>query len=362
MAPSALPTSPSLLDQARPLFETPPPVLDEQDAVRIAEEAYGITGQAKRLSGERDTNFVIQTIDAPAGAVVLKAINSTEPDDEADMQGQVLEYLRGHAGPLSVPAPVLSREGLGVHRAVTRAGLAVRTRCYTYLPGEPTQSRPVDDTLRRSIGRTAARVVQALAGFCHPAADRLNLWDLCKIGHLVPLIEGVPASPLRDRCARFLDHFSTVVEPRLPTLRQQVIHNDLSRSNTLTDPDSPDGLLKVVDFGDMITAPVLSELAVAASYQIAGSDPLRNLQTVVDAFEDVLPLLSEERSLLLDFVLARLMGRILITRWRASQFPENQAYILRSSEEAAALLAVLYPVWQETVPVHHRLPSERPFL
>jgi len=324
----------SLLESARALLETPPPGVDEVEAAEIARTVFGVSGEVRRLSGERDANFLIDG-ERP---VVLKFVNDVEPDAEALMQVAALEHLAAATDP-RVPVPVPDLDGRLLSHLTARSGAPVRARCYTYLPGRSAVSLPIDDRSRRAVGRTAGRLTRALSGFSHPAADRLNLWDTRAVVHLAPLMEFQPASPLSEMLAAFLERFRERVTPRVEGLRRQVIHNDLSPSNLVVGE-----ALSVVDFGDMILAPIVCELAVAASYQITPEAPLSDLAMVADTFDAEFPLTDEERELLPDFVLARLAGRILITRRRAERFPENRVYILRSSEAARTLFLALNPL------------------
>ena len=71
--------------------------------------------------------------------------------------------------------------------------------------------------------------------------------------------------------ARFTEH----ARPALPGLRAQAIHNDLNLYNVLVDPRDHDVIAGILDFGDMVRAPLVNDLAVAASYQLEpGADPL----------------------------------------------------------------------------------------
>lgn len=337
---------PGLLSLARPLFETPPPAVSPDDAVRIARDVYGMEVSVKLLSGERDTNYRLTASDGSRW--VLKLINPIEPDEDADMQVRVLDHLAPQALELALPLPRLTRDGAAIFRLTLPSGEPVRGRCYSYVEGEPALLHPVTDRLRCSVGRTVALVGKGLQGFQHPAMGRLNLWDLCKIGHLDELMAHQHDPQIIAMLSAVMERFRTVVHPRLPSLRQQVIHNDLSRTNTVVLPTDPEQICGVLDFGDMIHGPLLSELAVAASYQLELEDPLRALKIVVAGFVEVTPLLPEECALLMDFLLARLVGRILISQWRAEQFPDNKDYILRSNTEAQALLTRLFPLWQQT--------------
>ena len=92
----------------------------------------------------------------------------------------------------------------------------------------------------------------------------------------------------------------------------------------------------------------VAELAVAASYHMNDApDPLQALQDVVDGYLRYQPLGAVAHSILLDLVMARLVQRIVITEWRASRFPENRTYILRSNPDARQLLLRLLPIWSQ---------------
>ena len=55
----------------------------------------------------------------------------------------------------------------------------------------------------------------------------------------------------------------------LATVQAQVIHKVFQPSNVLVDPDSPAQVTGVVDFGDMIKAARIIDVAVASAYHIA---------------------------------------------------------------------------------------------
>lgn len=334
----------SFWDRARRSLETPPPPVDEEEAARIARERHGLAGEIRRLSGERDVNFVVH--DAVAGPTVVKFINDTETDDEAAMQALALDHVNRRIEGVRAPRSIPALDGTPLARSTTRRGDAVRSRCYSYLPGLPATARATDDAMRASVGRAAGRITASLQGFGHPAARRESLWNAREVLHLAPLVEARADSPTAAPIRQFLAGFREEIDPVLSGFRHGVIHNDLSPSNLLIDERGRGGVTAVVDFGDMLEAPIICELAVAASYQISPETPFRDLRLIADAFDREFPLTGEERRALPALVMARLVGRIVITRWRAERFPENREYILRSSGAARALFQALHPLWR----------------
>jgi len=91
----------------------------------------------------------------------------------------------------------------------------------------------------------------------------------------------------------------------------------------------------VIDFGDMVSAPLICDVAVAAAYHVRHDEtPMADALEYVDAFSAERALTAEEISLLPIIVAMRLAMTVLITNWRANLYPDNRAYILRNEPNA----------------------------
>jgi Ser/Thr protein kinase RdoA (MazF antagonist) len=208
----------------------------------------------------------------------------------------------------------------------------------TFLPGELLQLQPSTARSRYGIGDMAARLDLALQGFRHPAENRTLLWDSMNAPQLINLTPSFSDKPLRLQLEAFLDHFAAHVYPHARLQRAQAIHNDLTGSNLLVCPTDPERLVGVLDFGDMVYAPLINELATCASYQLGtGPDPLCTLSDLLAGYHNRLPLEEPEVALLYELILARLAIRVVLTEWRSVLFPANRDYILRNSQQARQL-------------------------
>jgi Ser/Thr protein kinase RdoA (MazF antagonist) len=61
----------------------------------------------------------------------------------------------------------------------------------------------------------------------------------------------------------------------------------------------------------------------------------------LDAYTEVLPLTEDEIALLPDLILTRHLTTVMITHWRASLYPDNAEYILRSEGRARGMLQLV---------------------
>ena len=321
-----------------------PPVVTIDDASKVAADLYGWKAEAIALTGERDKNYLLHTQEA--GDVVLKFINPAEEAAETDLQIQVLLWLAQQNCAVVVPKALRSRTG-DLVCDYTVGEQVYKVRAYTYLNGVSVAQAQMGAALQQSFGAQAAQLVRALEGFDHPALSRVLLWDVMHLNQLRAWAEEVlPQDEMGQFVFAYLDQFEQTILPVLQALPQQVIHGDISKSNTVASSADATSIHGVLDFGDLCKAPRVVELAVAASYALDAEtgDLQAALAGIVAAYAAVLPLSEAESALIPDLIIARLVQRIVISEWRASHFPNNRDYILRSNAQARQLLGQLMQV------------------
>ena len=208
-------------------------------------------------------------------------------------------------------------------------------RLLTYLEGEPARGIPRGSAHRAAFGTALAELDLALKDFSHPAASHDLLWNVARADQLAHLADGISGDDRRAVVRHFMTRFSAEILPSLDRLRAQVIHNDYHFYNVLIDPRNAARVTGIIDFGDMIHAPLVGEVATGAAYHMADTaDPLAAPAEFVAAYHRVLPLLPEEQEIVADLMITRHLITVLISEWRATLHPENRAYIMRHNPAA----------------------------
>ena len=309
------------------------PQFDEKAAVEIAAKYYGLDVEVKSLPGDIDKNFLLTTKpDRSLRPVrfVLKIHSPETPHEEIEFQNAALRHLKNFKG---VPHVIPNKDG---EELFTYADKYL-VRMLSYLEGTLFADTPVrTPNILRQLGAFMAQVDLALAGFEHPAMKRDKfLWDLVRADEVIeprlsslrdsfiveaisPTDEGIASVarlPRNDAVRQVLERFTRRVKPALQDLRWQVIHNDANDYNLLLNDGVVMGLL---DFGDMLYAPRVVEVAIAAAYALLGTEnPLESAAHVVAGYHSVSALTATELSLLYDLICARLAVSVAISSERA---------------------------------------------
>jgi len=315
------------------------PALDTAWVRALAEDHYGLSGELVALTGERDRNYRLQS--AIDGArYMLKVSHPAESALVADFQTQALLHIAATDPGLPVQRIVPTTSGAPSFVADPGDGLPRVVRLFSYLPGLPMPDAPRSTAQRVNLARALARLDLALQGFDHPAGALDLPWDIQRADAVRGLLVHITDPQRRALAEHALDRFEHVAKPVLPRLRAQPIHNDFNIYNVLVDPTATDRIAGVLDFGDMVRAPLIDDLAVAASYQLGtDGDALADIVPFVVAYHAVLPLQRAEIDLLFTLMTARLVMVVAISGWRAARYPDNAAYLLRNNPLSWARLA-----------------------
>ncbi|KKC26113.1 phosphotransferase [Sphingomonas sp. SRS2] len=326
-------------------FEASPPMVSESDAEGFAYKVFGVKGRAKMLSSERDANFRLLS---DRDSFLLKFINSGEDPETNRFQTDLLKHLSASATELPVSRLCPDLTG-GIQTHVTLSnGVVHAVRLMTFLPGTSGHDVVRGPGSRHRLATVLAALDICLADFSQRPTGQPLLWDVSRAEHAAGLLEAIGDDEKRGQAAGIFDHWRANIAPGLPALRHQVIHNDLNLHNYLV--DQAGAISGVIDFGDAVFAPLVADLATAASYQILDADdPIGALAEMAATYCRILPLLDDEIDLLWGLCAARWAITMSITNWRAGHHPANRSYILRNEPLSVRGLALFHAIEPDSV-------------
>lgn len=327
-------STPEPSPDAESVLEARAPAFSIQEAEEFALQAFDVKASARLLVSERDQNFRLSGDDGSEW--VLKFANPAESPALLDMQTQALLHIAEVDPGLAVPRVVATPDGANFAEIHGPDGQRSIARVLSYLPGQLLEDATVHPVLMREVGAVAARLARALRSFFHPAARHELLWDLTQASGLLTRTHHIEDVGRRNLVERVLRHFEAEVLPLLSQQRSQVIHNDVSEMNTLVDAGRVTG---VIDFGDLIHAPLICDLAVPVSELIvAHPDPIAVAAEIAAGYHAITPLEDDELGLIFDLAATRCAMSVAVANWRVCDHPENSEYIMSGVEGTAELL------------------------
>ena len=278
-----------------------PPRIPVADVELAVEWQFGLGGRYFPLVSERDQNFRLKT---PVPRVV--------PALDARHSGRI-EY----------------------------AGKSHVLRVVSYLAGEPLASVPVNAGMARDLGGKLAILDLGLDGFSHEGENPVLLWDLQRAAELRELLDRIDNPSIRGSVLRAIDDFDQRVYPELKSLHTQVIHGDANPENILIDPAST-RVSGFIDFGDMVRAPLVFDVAIAASYlRTAKANALELIAPFVAGYHAVRLLSVAELALLFELVRVRLATTITLLYWRLDARDQDDPYRQKTLERESDAIAFL---------------------
>jgi len=312
------------------------PKIPRAFAAKAAREIFGLDGTLKALPSDRDANYKLASEE---GDFILKFFHPDEDPGVIDFQTEALLHIQKHAPDLPAPHVRRTRRGESMGGVTAPDGRPSIVRLLTWLPGKVLGEVAPASELLFDLGGTLARLDLVLRGFFHPSARHTLVWDLRQMPALQPHVGDIEEEDARRNVAAVSDTFIRTILPRWDTLRSQVIHNDANSSNVVAREDDPRRIGGLIDFGDMVHAPRLCEIAMAAeAFTIGVDDPIEAIAKVALGYDQISPLEDDEIDLLFDHVLTRhAMASIIIARRKVAR-SNSPAYLLEHEEPCWATI------------------------
>src|SRR5258708_16041844 len=115
------------------IFDLPRPAIARERAEKLADEFFGVVGEAKELGSQQDRNFLV-TASAGGSRFLLKVSNPVFTVEELDAQNRAMELL-ARSG-LTVPVPTAASDGSTI-ATVDIDGRPHHVRLLSFVDGTP---------------------------------------------------------------------------------------------------------------------------------------------------------------------------------------------------------------------------------
>jgi 4-aminobutyrate aminotransferase-like enzyme/Ser/Thr protein kinase RdoA (MazF antagonist) len=342
-------------------LRTSPPAFGIAEGERIARDLYGLAVSIDVLPGERDCNFRLRTADGRE--FVLKILDLALDAESVDCLASVLDHLSEQDPSLPVPRLFPTERGQAIGR-FSRDGVDYAACLVSFLPGRLLLDAEPNTAVLNTMGAVLARVDRALRGFFHPSLTRRLAWDVRRLPELAEFSGYLQSAALRQSVTAVCSA-SRAGQSTLRGLRSQAIHGDCHAANVLVDA-AGQSISGILDFGDMIHAPLIFEPAVAMS-ELLTEDiaPLESAAAVLQGFARGQSLEAAEIEALYDIITARHAITILVHAWRRHHDPRGAGVLDRAAVHSAASLERLINVdrealtrsWQDAAGIPRLVPS-----
>jgi Ser/Thr protein kinase RdoA (MazF antagonist) len=286
-----------------------PPEISIAEIKQIGFSEYGLSGDITHMGGERDRNFLIENI-------LLKVANPSESDELLNMQCSALKHIEQTDASVPVPRLNLTADDKPWATVKLSSGESVRVRAFTFLPGEILTDYLEDSGLMKSLGRTTAKLDLALRSFLHPMAKHPIAWDTQNLDSFETLIQYIKDPDEKKLVQGTIKNFKEHIRPITNSLRSQSIHNDITYHNSVVDPNYPTIVTGIFDFGDIVHAPLIQNLAVMATeVSMKCKDPISRSAELVAAYHEINPLEDRELKILPFYMASRVALCMLLESW-----------------------------------------------
>lgn len=308
--------------------------------VEVALARWGLAGDIKKLPGEHDDNFHVQS---NGKQYLLKISRADESLAVIELQTVVLQALAENTQSFQTPVPQQSKAGKYIETIQTQTGVDRYARLFSYVSGQLLGEIPLHtDALCESLGAQVGSLSLVLAAIKHPEAARYLKWDLQHADWIKDHLSVLTADE-KTIIQKYLNVYLNETQAQFKTLRQAIIHGDLNDYNILASKKSVGNYLisGFIDFGDLVQTAQINELVIALTYVMFNKpDPLATAALVIKSYHQIYPLEEREVACIFNLICMRLCVSLVNSAIRKKENP-NDPYLTISEKPAWELLGKL---------------------
>ncbi len=328
----------------------PPPRFSPLDVEALVSKHFGMVLHAKPLASYRDANFLVHNDDQ---RFVFKIANRDEPREQLVAQHAVLKHLWNHLEGAVIPEVIASLNGDEIIEVIDQGGQLHLARMVSFIAGQFLGDMTEhSDKLLESVGNLMGRINHALRHFDSSQVPSRSLkWDLKNARQALPYLKWVEDENQRSLITHMFNQYHEWVEPKLPHLRQSLIHNDGNDFNLMVrNEGSETRAFGIIDFGDMVVSHTVNDLAISLAYAVLDkADPLQAATAVVKGFHQQFPLTENEIAVVFPLCCMRLAKSVCFSAEGKHRDPENEYLLISEKPAWRALerLSKIDPFWAQ---------------
>ena len=315
------------------VFNSVPPKISKIELIKWLKVNYSIFYNkkisVKELKSERDKNFLLKLKNKPS--YIIKISNPAESISLLKLQDFVLKNLiKRNSVSNFIPKKIHS--SIKVYQDQLNRDCCVRV--LSFIEGKMYAVVNHNKNLEYSLGALLGNLSKELQNLNHPNAFRKFVWDPSNISWIqkeINLFKGNKKKIINTN----LYEYNYFIKKNLKKLRFSLTHGDANNYNLVVKNDLVSGLL---DYGDMIYAPTINDLAVSLAYVLMKKEDLySSLKNVVISYHKIFTITFDEIFSLMTLVKARLTITVVMAEKQRKKFPDNK-YLSISENDAWDLL------------------------
>ncbi len=286
--------------------------------------------KVKKLDGYENANYLVKTGDEN---YIFKTYKyNDELLDFVNAENETLLFLQNKN---KYPTPLQFKDNSYI-KILNIDGEKLICRMLSFLDGQFLGNAIHTKNIFQSFGLSLAEMNLNLKNYKNNTIKaRQWEWDIQYLNLNKKYINDIPNAKDRNTIRYFFQQFEEIVNPVLPSLRKQIIHNDANEWNVLSKNGEVSGF---IDFGDLAHSFLINELAVAITYACYNKEkPLKWASVILTSYHSRLPIEEKEIKILYYLIAARLVISVCNSAHSRKVDPQN-TYATSSEKNAWQML------------------------